>query len=215
MKSITRSVFIVVVVVMALSATAAASASAAEWYVGGSALTGSAALASATKTVSEVRINTRFGGVISCGGVELKGADIAAKTGGQIEHLLLTKCWGNNECDLESETIETKPLSVEAALGAKSPEDKLVLKPVSGTLIAEYKVTNPGEPGCGGASKKNQISGKATLILPKGREELAEQELLANITEFNSELKWDGGSAISMEGAVNLKLASGKAWSFH
>jgi hypothetical protein len=213
-----RVVLAGLVVVMAFSATAVASASAAEWYVGGSALTGLAALASTTKTVSEVRINTGgpgFGGSISCEGVELKGADIAAKTGGQIEHLLLTKCWGHGECDLESETIESKPLNVEAALGAKSPEDKLVLKPVTGTLIAEYKVTNPGEPGCGGASKKNQISGKATLILPKGRGELVEQELLTNITELNSELKWDGGSAVTMEGAVSLKLASGKAWSFH
>jgi hypothetical protein len=207
-----KAVMAGVVVVVAFSAMAAGSASAAEWYVGGSALTGSAALASSTKTVSgEVELSTEVGR-ITCQGIELKGTSISAKAGGQIEHLLFTKCWGHAECELASETIESKPLKVEAALGAKSPEDKFILKPVTGNIVAEYKVTNGSE--CG-APERNSINGKATLILPKGREELAEQELSLNLTDSTTELKWDNSSEVLVKGAVKLKLASGKAWSFH
>ena len=207
MRSKSRSVLVALVAVLALGTVASASASAAEWHVGGSALTGSAELASATG-LSEAITLSSAGVTITCSsGLELKSADIAAKNGGKIEHLLFKGCLISAPCALSSTTIETKPLTLEAALGSKSPEDTLLLKPTTGTVFAEFKISGTS---CSIAGV-NKLTGQATFILPKGREELAEQELAvhANVNE----LEWRG--EVSLKGKVKVKLVSGKGWSFH
>lgn len=201
----------VMAVVMAIGAAGSASASAAEWHVGGSPLSGSASLASKTSTPEGVLITTALGLHIKCKHIELKGADIAAPDGGQIEHLVFSGCafQGDSEgCALESETIETQPLTVEAALGVKSPEDTLLLKPKSGTLFAGYGVT--GETCL--SSGKNRWVGKAKFLLPKGGEELAEQEVVPNTGR--EELKEGSGEVKFSAGSFGAKLSSGSAWSF-
>lgn len=209
MKSITRSVFVVVVVVMAFSATAAASASAAEWYVGGSPLKEATPVAPTTTTTEGVTMYSTFIGTIACKSVELKGANLTATAGGQVEHLLLKGCRdeGGSGCHLTSETIETKALKLEAALGGKSPEDTLVLKPVTGTTWAEFVVEG------GTCSGDDRLQGKATFVLSKGREEAAEQELYFGQKE-SGELKI-GAVGAELKGKIKLKLASAKGWSFH
>ena len=204
MRSVTRSVLAAVVVVVACSATAAASASAAQWYVGGSALTGSAELASTTKVAENITLS--FSGLtIDCSsGVTLTGASITAPSGGKLEHLVLKGCAASGVCSLKGTTIETKPLKIEAALGAKSPEDTLVLKPATGRVFAEFTLQGAT---CSRAGVE-ELTGPMTVAAPKGREELVEQELAIHTSE--EEL-----SGWAVKGKFAVKTASGKAWSFH
>ena len=210
MRSVTRSVLAVAVVAMAFSATAATSALASQWYVGGSALTGSASLASATVTTQ----NYKFGygtNLVECDrGITLHSASISSPGSGQVEHLTFAGCKmiSPAACKLASETIESKPLTLTAALGAKSPEDTVLVKPTTGKTIAELIVNGEGCP----FGEPSILTGKMTLVLPKGREELIEQELTARTGEH--ELEWENVEA-TLQGKSKLKLTSGAVWSFH
>jgi hypothetical protein len=188
-----------------------ASASASSWWVGGTELTSSAPFASSTNTLRTVTM--KFNTItIECTGVELKSADLVGQSGGQIEHLVLTGCHmqGSGGCSLRNTKIESKPLKMEPALYEKSPEDKVVLKPVTGKLFMEISV---GGASCGHPEEGAEIEGQMTLALPTGREELAEQEL-EFITLAAGELHgWIGSWTLG--GDVKAKLASGKSWSFH
>jgi hypothetical protein len=200
------------VVVMAFSAVAASGASAASWHVGGEELAGSAALASGTTKVEGVEFG--YGSVaVRCSGVELKGASIVGPSGGSVEHLVFKGCVFSpvSPCSVKGGgAIESKPLSVVAALGGKSPEDTLVLKPASGAVLAEFQVVGASCQLAGLA----RLTGKVTVVLPEGREELAEQEVLMRTTISSGELLWNG-TGMWLEGGVKVMLASGKAWSFH
>jgi hypothetical protein len=63
------------------------------------------------------------------------------------------------------------------------------------------------------AEETIQLRGSAKLIMPKGREESAEQAL--TFTSGEGELKWGSNVGVILKGSAKLKLASGKAWSFH
>jgi hypothetical protein len=197
--------------VLVFSAVGAASASASSWWVGGEELLSSTALSSTTVTKVPIRLeNPSYAFAFECTGLELKTADIAAHNAGQIEHLVFTSCHStSSHCSLVGTKIESKPLKMEAALGEKSPEDKVVLKPVTGKLFMEFSV---GGTGCTVAEEGAEIEGQATFILPKGREESAEQEVQTHAKE--GELKGYLG-AWTLGGTVKAKLTSGKKWSFH
>jgi hypothetical protein len=207
-----KAVMAVAVVVVAVSAVVSASASAASWHVGGEELVGSAALASGTTRVEGVEFG--YGSVeVRCSGVELKGASIVGPSGGSVEHLVFKGCVFSpgSPCSVKgSGAIESKPLSVAAALGGKSPEDTLVLKPASGAVLAEFQVVGAS---CALAGRVD-LAGKVTVVLPEGREELAEQELSMRTTIGSGELTWNS-TGMWLEGGVKAMLASGKAWSFH
>jgi hypothetical protein len=205
-----KAVMAGLVVVMAFSAVAASGASAASWHVGGEELSLSAPLASATKMVEDVRLIESFGPEILCTGVELKGASIAAPAGGGVEHLVLTGCGVvSGACSLKGLAIESKPLSVAASLGGKSPEDVLSVKPASGKVFAEYQLVGPK---CALAGTV-QLTGKAKFVLPAGGEELVEQEVSMRTYASTGELV-SGSSGVTLEGGLKAKLVSGKDWSF-
>jgi hypothetical protein len=198
-------------VVLALSAVASASASASSWYAGGTELASSAPLTASAKVTEKIKLFSAIGVTIECVSetVETKVAEIVAHSGGQIEHLVFAGCdIIQSGCGLASTKIESKPLTMEAALGSKSPEDTVLLKPKTGTVFAEYEIT--GE-NCGIAGLQ-QIKGKAKVTMPKGREELAEQEVVMHTG--SGELTTGYGN-MDVEGKFKTKLASGKAWSFH
>ncbi len=205
-----RKVLVSLVAVVALGAVGAGSASAAAWHVGGEELAGSASLAPAVKMVEEVRLEEGLGIKIRCTGVELKGGSIAAPAGGGIEHLVLTGCGvtGGN-CTLKGTAIESKPLSVAASLGSKSPEDVLAVKAASGKVLAEYTLVGSKCALAGTVA----LTGKATFVLPSGGEELVEQEVSMRTQQSTGELK-DGVSGVTLEGGLKAKLVSGMGWSF-
>ncbi len=187
-----------------------ASASASSWSVGGTELASSAPFTSSTKTVHTITMQFSTT-TIECTGVELKSADLVGHSSGQIEHLVLTGCIiQSSKCSLGSTKIESKPLKIEPALYEKSPEDKVVLKPVTGKLFMEISFLGAT---CPDVEENAEFEGQMTLVLPKGREELAEQELeFVNLA--SGELHgWIGSWTLG--GDVKAKLASGKSWSFH
>jgi hypothetical protein len=199
------------VVVMAFSAVAASGASAASWRVGGSELVGSASLAPAVKMVEEVRLEWYGGAMIRCAGVELKSASIVAPSGGSAEHLVFKGCgFISGSCSLKGTTIESRSLVLAAALGGSGPEDALVVKPASGKVLAEFTLTGAS---CARAGV-DDLTGKVTLVLPSGREELVEQEVSMRTSAAGEELRLDGETGVSLKGAVKAGLVSGKAWSF-
>lgn len=200
----TRSILAVAIAAIAFSATAAASASAAQWYVGGGALTGSAELASTTKVAENITLDWNGLNIECASGVTLTSASITAPAGGKLEHLVFKGCAASGVCSLKGTTIETKPLKIEAALGAKSPEDTLVLKPATGRIFAEFTLQGAT---CSRAGVE-ELTGPMTVVAPKGREELVEQEIAIHTDE--EEL-----SGWVVKGKFNAKTASGKAWSFH
>jgi hypothetical protein len=212
-----RKVLVAMTCALALGAVGSASASASSWWVGGSELGSSEPLAAATTKVNEFRltISAPVDGKIACQGVELKGADIISHSGGSIEHLILKKCVYEttlkNVCVLKSTTIESKALTLEAKLGSKSPEDELVVKPASGEVLAEIPFEY-GSSTCLFNDETVKLTGKAQLVLPKGREEAVEQPL--HFTSSGSELRFAGTPA-ELTGEYKLKLSSGKGWSYH
>jgi hypothetical protein len=212
MRSKLRIILAVLVATSAFAAVASASASAASsWWVAGEALKApSAELASAASVTSPITLSVA-GVVIRCSSQEVKltNASIAPASGGKIEHLVFNGCTvPAGECNLASTTIESKPLTMEAELGSKSPEDTILLKPATKTLFAEYEFTGSK---CSLAGVV-QLTGTDSITLPKGREELATQEVSFNNSAH--ELKW-GSAAVLIEGNAKAKLVSGKAWSFH
>ena len=208
MHSIRRKLLIVLTAVLVFGAVGSASASASAWYAGGTELTSAAPLVAKTGLVQNITISY-IGLETECGGIELKSADILPSNGGEVEHLVFTGCHMTTpNCTLSSTAIESKPLTMEAALGGKSPEDTLLLKPTAGTTFMEFKLE--GER-CGLAGK-HVVTGNATFTLPQGREEAAEQYL--NVHTGEGELKMSS-AALAVKGEVKLKLVSGKSWSFH
>jgi hypothetical protein len=123
MRSMYRKCFLVFVTALALGATTAASASASSWWVAGQELgSPSAELASTAKMTSPITLYG-LGITVECGSESLKltNASISSTDGGKIEHLLLSSCHTTSgSCSLQGTTIETKPLTVEAALGGKA-----------------------------------------------------------------------------------------------
>jgi hypothetical protein len=209
MRSRYRGVLVALVAVLVLGAVGSASASASSWWVAGSELGSSEPLASTTAKVAEVTLSWSTL-KIQCASVGLKGADIVAHTGGSIEHLVLQECTVNSSsCRVVGGKIESKPLKLEAKLGSKSPEDELVAKPASGSVLAEFEFENERCPLEG----KQTLGGRLSFVLPKGREEGVEQELVLH-ESIAGELHM-GELPLTSEGAFKAKLVSGRDWSFH
>jgi hypothetical protein len=201
----------VAAVCLAAAIGSASASAAASWHVAGSPLTGSSALESTTKIVKSPLLYANGGWNIQCTGITLKTASITAPAAGSIEHLVFTGCAATSpsRCSLKSTTIESQPLTMSAALGSKSPEDVVTLKPTTGTLFLEYKYAE-SEGGC---PTGNHVTGKVELLLHAGQTEAAEQEF--TFSEAPGELFGTLGGEFHIYAAAKMKLASAKAWSFH
>lgn len=210
MRSKFRTTLVGLVAMLALGAVgSSASASAAEWYVAGSPLSGSASLATLTTHTGNPIIELGTGLTVTCtGAIEFKNGKLTATNSGTIEHIVFNGCSlsGAGECHLKGTKMETKALNLEAALGETSPEDKVLLSPQnSGKVFIEYTISE----GCRFEGPQ-KITGEAWLKLPSGREEHAEQEF----SLVGKELHGFSNAGIS-NAKGKLKLASGSAWSFH
>lgn len=196
----------VLMVALVVSAGASASASAAGWWVGGSELAGSAALASQTKPVSNYQM-TWSGITITCTGQQLETAEIVAPNKLTAKALKYTGCAAAGVCHLEGSTIKTEPLTgtVEKVAGS-SKEDVVTIKPTSGTKLFAFTLTGLSCSAEGEYRATGQIKTKAS----KGQEELAEQEM---VTNSSGEVKL-GTATLTITGDTLFKLQSGEAWSF-
>jgi hypothetical protein len=185
---------------LCLTLTAPASAG---WFVEGSELTGSAALAT-TAAVDKTFVLTGGGLNLECSGsLSSTNPQIAAPAKLTAASITFSGCKTTNaNCEVPA-TVTTGPVSSELA-ELTYPEDKAVFTPKTGTLFATVKYT--GEK-CAIAGNK-PLSGKATTTLPTGQEEKVTQELKANTSVGSSELLI-ASSAAELTGAALLKLTSG------
>jgi hypothetical protein len=213
MRSIHRRVLVTAIAVLALGAIASASASAAEWHVGGKALTGSAALAKTTKVEESIGLSILEGyGRISCPSATLaevpKGLGIFApntlKMGMVLEGCKMT---APSNCSVVS-TIVTEPL-VGTLTAGTYPEDKLVLTSQGGKSMFTLSID-----GSCSIAGEDSASGSFTLSVPTGQEELAEQAFLAQGSKEKPAGAGMLGDPLYLSGKVKLKLSAGSLWSF-
>jgi hypothetical protein len=202
---------------VALCAVACASASASEWYVGGKALTGSEKLSTTVKVEQPIVISIpSIGYEFTCTTASESATEITAKTSLKMGLLYLENCKTTKPLDCELQSPEIPFYKLEAVLtkGA-SPEDSFKLQPqTKGHELGEI----PFGSECGLGPATQPIYGAVTLNMTKGQQENTEQTLEGQgAKETPSELKTFSrtGSPTYITGKLKLKLASGKAWSFH
>jgi hypothetical protein len=213
MKPKLKRLVLATMALCALAGAASASGATPAWYVGGAQLSGSTALTAKSNIAGLPKFYFDGGINVECGGetAEVKGAALTSPTSGHVEAMVFNGCHliGASECELSSTTFQTKPLTMEAALGKTSPEDSVVFKPTAAKgPWAEFTL----EGGSCQLLGTWKIQGQAKFLLPKGRTEAAEQEL--KLHSEGNELTSAAGDVL-IGGALKLKLSSGKAWSLH
>jgi hypothetical protein len=205
-----RTIAMVFGAALALGAAGASSAAASGWMVGGTQLKSSAALAP-TAAVTEDPQFSAAGITVTCSNIVSHSEGETHETIETEEWIILIhtewlECSASSECSLKSPTIGSVPLSgvpvTEGSLGFKT-----TLAPKTGSIFATVKFEGSN---CAIAGL-TPITGKETVIAPRGQMEATLQEVKANNVE--GELKV-GSAAATLKGAALLKLASGKPWSF-
>lgn len=218
MRSIYTKGAVTLATAFALCALVAVSASAAEWYVGGKALTGSEKLATTVKVEQPIVISIpTIKYEFTCTAASDSAAEIGAKTTFKATLLRLESCkttLPKSGCEMEYPEIPFRSLEGVLTKGT-APEDKLKLQPqTAGHELGEI----PFGSDCALGPAGQPMYGAVTLNMVKGQEENTEQTFEGQGTkESPSELKTFSrtGSATYITGKLKLKLASGKAWSFH
>jgi hypothetical protein len=193
---------------LTLLVVGSASASAAEWFVGKAPLGSGepAALATGTTTVKAFELVIVGSGLsINCTGLQNSEASIVGTASFEGKALTFTGCSSNAPACPVTPTISTKEVSGSAALGAKSPESTLTIKPKTGENLMTLKFT-----GSRCAISALPVKGQFTMTLPEGQTEQSEHELVVSSTELKT-----AGNTDTLTGAVKDKLASGSEWSFH
>jgi hypothetical protein len=217
MRSTYRRVLIAAIAALALGIAASASASAAEWHVGGKALTGSSALATTTKVEESIKLSLLEGyGQISCTsatleeGVRKGSLAIIAPSSLEIGGSLILegcKMTAPSNCSIQ------KTISTEALLGTMStgtaPEDKFALKGKSGKSMVTLTIA-----GSCLLAGEDSITGAFTLLAPSGQTELAEQTFVGQGSNEKPAGAGLFGQPAYLSGKFKLKLASGGLWSF-
>ena len=216
MRSICKKGPAILAAALALCALTAASASASEWYVGGKALTGTEKVATTVKVEQPIVITIpTIKYEFTCTAASDAATEINAKTGFKVGSFYLEGCTTTlpgAQCELQRPEIPFWQLEAVVTKGT-SPEDKFKLQAqVKGHEIGEI----PFGEACG-FGPAQPMFGAMTLNMAKGQQENTEQTLEGQGTkESPSELRTiNSGDPTYITGKLKIKLASGKAWSFH
>lgn len=203
-------------VAAALSVIASVPAQAtSSWMVGGTELSGSAALATTARKIENIKL--KFSAItVECSGenTELVSPQIEGTNKGSATSIQFTECKATGKnCALAAgmrEKIATGPVSEEATLeGLDTEKVEIKVRPKTGTLFAT--LTFEGS-ACVLAEEIQPISGQAKLEGPTGHTEHTYQEVVSKTTEASKELRVGSASAY-IEGTGKLELSSGKTWS--
>lgn len=201
-------VTLVVCVAVALYVASVSTASAG-WFVEGTELAGTAALAASAPVDEQFQL-TASQVEVKCSGSALNSVNpkIAASNTLAASSLEFSECKGNAVCPLVGKTISTLPLSAELSEGTL-PEDKAVFLPTNSSKIFATIKFEGAECTFAGV---NTLTGKQTATLPTGQEENVTQSISPK-TATSGELKLVSSSA-TLKGTALVKLASGKVWAF-
>jgi hypothetical protein len=218
-----KVIMVALAAVFAFSAVAAGTASA-EWFVNGTKLVGSAALATTAKvdTDAVLRIAAPGGSVkILCSGTTLSGESPEIQGGtaeGMAKSLKFQGCSTiepATKCELANQptTIETTPLRVLISkVGGRSPLVSVTFHPLTKSVLTEIPFKETGN-SCA-FDEKEPVSGSLLVSAPTGETEEVEQAIEGLGTTENNSLQVAGDKAYIEGGRVLLKLASGSKWSF-
>ncbi|HEY3827583.1 MAG TPA: hypothetical protein VGL57_00155 [Solirubrobacteraceae bacterium] len=208
-----RAKVIIVALVAALAVSVVgspvASAATAGWMVGGTNLTGTAALAT-TAAVDKNGVLRFSSLIIECTGKTLNGVAplIESTNKGSVTSLGFTGCATvGGKCTLVGTTINTLPISVEATLDGLLAVTA-TFKPKAGTLFTTLLFTGAT---CAFGNEVLGLSGHVAVLVPTGQDERTLQQI--NVAAAGTELFLDE-SPLTFEGSALLRLASGKTWSF-
>jgi hypothetical protein len=209
----------VVLAVCAFSAVVSAQASAGEWFVGGSVLKGSAAIAG-TASLSTA-------GVMKAPAVENATVDCkvylflahAAIVAGQPElaaaftaaFFLCEAFAQTGTCALGALAINSSLLNATVKVGSKSPEDRVLVLPRTKSLLAEIPFSETNTCAFAGVEG---VKGSVTLAMPTGQSEESAQAIEGLGSVENNSLEIANSKAY-ITGRALVKLASGSKWSFH
>ncbi len=212
-----RSAIFAIFLVTLAFATVDSSSASAGWFVGGTELKGSAALAT-TAQIQTASILTipKLKGEITC--EQAMALAAAAILAGQPEIaalLIFLFCTSPAQgCPLNpaTATISTQPLVASVTKGPKAPEDWVNIRPRTKSLLA----TIPYAEKTTCAFEGNEpVSGSLTLRMPTGQSEETAQAIEGMGSFENNSLEVAGSKAYLGGGKILLKLASGSKWSFH
>jgi hypothetical protein len=219
MRSICKKGSATLVAVLALCALASASASASQFYVGGKALTGTAALSTSVKVEEPIVISATWGSnhlVVTCrqaslhkGSNEIEAPGTLKTEWGDFASCTMT---GLEECSMGSE-IGFEALKGELST-ATSPEDAISFKPTNKNDLLT-KLPFKGECFAVGDT---DIVGSLAMKVVKGQEEKTEQEFVGEGTAGKGleVVGWGQPHPPAyVTGKLKLKLESGSAWSYH
>jgi len=215
-----KVVIAALIATLALSAVAVSAASAAQWYVAGSKLVGSAKLATSAAVDKNAILSVpKLGMTIECTGPNLKGVEpeIIAEKSGKAKHLIFEACSVTKptNCKLVGQptNIETNPIEATVALGS-GKTDKVTFS----TTSANFVEVNFAATELCALEGLQPIKGQVTVNAPTGQEELTLQAIEGLGTTENHSLeigKASPNKAYIEGGKALLKLESGSKWSFH
>lgn len=208
---------------LSLSATAAGSASG-NWFVNGSELKTSAALASLAIVHGSILLHFNQAGTLvlelCTGPIHFIGWLILPD--GTVHGILLfLDCYTvtPTKCNLEgvggatTAAIETVPVTGTAVLSSHSPEDRITFKPTSKTLFAELPFAASNTCAL---TEPVPIKGAVTLNAPRGQSEEVAQPLVPLGSVENNSLEVGSNKAFleGDPGVILVLLASHSKWSF-
>jgi hypothetical protein len=204
--------------VFAMSAIAASSASA-EWLIGGTALTGTAALAT-TALVDEktkLLVPAVEDLTIECAGETLDGENptLIAPDKGFATSLKFLGCSSvkpASGCAIESQPTAIPTTAILALAALKTgEEDKVTFTPETGKVFAEIAFSTANTCAFNGVEG---VHGSVTVGAPTGTLELLNQAIVGLGSFENNSLEVASSKAYLVGGKALLRLASDSKWSF-
>jgi hypothetical protein len=220
MKATYRRGAVALAAVLALFAIGAASASASQLYVGGKALSGTAAFTPVSKgegftiwsTADKFKITCK-GMAFEAGYTELKLSSPSSVKGEEFEY---EDCTFTEHTNCEIENKKEGPIFIQKLLGTiakgTGTEDTMTIEYPGGSNFGYFFGT-----GCAlfeGTAVFAYNGSKPSLVLkmPTGQTESVEQSIVFPGEKEKIEYL---RQPVYVSGSIKLKLASGQAWSFH
>jgi hypothetical protein len=189
------------------------------WYVAGKALASSAKVAEKIKMEESFVLSVPSAGfAFKCTGANLyTTSEIVAKSTIKLGSLRLNGCntiEPASGCNLEEPNAEIATAALEGTVTkGTSPEDKVVFKPKTGTIIANIQLSEKNTCAYNGLWA---LKGSFTMSMPNGQEELVEQAFAGlGSTESPSGLTFFGSDPAYLSGKFKASLTSSEKWSSH
>ncbi len=175
------------------------------WFVEGTKLPGTKALAATAKVEESLVLSwlsSQF--KIRCTGLTSEKSEIVATTTGKAAALFFEGCETIKPpagCEISETSIPTEAVEAKLMQGSKSPEDKLIIKPQTKLLVASFFIVGR-ECGLEG---KTPINGSFVVKAPTLQSELVEQEVIGQGSIENNSLEGEG-SKFYVTGNATVKL---------